>query len=137
MKIRQIMSTQVHLMSPQQTIRDAARKMSEEDVGALPIAESDRLVGMITDRDIAIRAVADGKGPTTKVRDVMTSDVKYCFEDEEVEHVSQNMADIQMRRLPVMDRDKRLVGIVSLADLATKSDGTHAGEALGGISQPR
>jgi len=137
MKIRQIMSTQVHLMSPQQTIRDAARKMSEEDVGALPIAESDRLVGMITDRDTAIRAVAEGKGPTTKVRDVMTSDVKYCFEDEELEHVSQNMADIQMRRLPVMDRDKKLVGIVSLADLATKSDGTHAGGALGGISQPR
>jgi CBS domain-containing protein len=137
MKIRQIMSTQVHLISPEQTIREAARMMSEEDVGALPIAESDRLLGMITDRDIAIRAVAEGKGPTTKVRDVMTSNVKYCFEDEELEYVSQNMADIQMRRMPVMNRDKRLVGIVSLADLATKADATHAGETLGEISQPR
>jgi len=136
MKIRQIMSTQVHLISPDQTIREAARKMSEEDVGALPIAESDRLLGMITDRDIAIRAVAEGKGPTTKVSDVMTSNVKYCFEDEELEHVTQNMADIQMRRMPVMDRDKRLVGIVSLADLATKAGMTQAGKALGGISQP-
>ena len=124
-------------MSPEQTIPEAARKMSEEDVGALPIAQSDRLVGMITDRDIAIRAVAEGKGPTTKVRDVMSSDVKYCLEDEEVGHVSQNMADIQMRGLPVMDHDKRLVGIVSPGDLATKSDGMYAGAALGGISQPR
>jgi CBS domain-containing protein len=136
MKIREIMTGQVHLVSPDQSIAEAARRMSQEDVGALPIAENDRLVGMITDRDIAIRAVAEGKGPKTKLREIMTEQVKYCFEDQELDDVADNMADIQMRRLPVLNRQKRLVGIVSLGDLATKADEKKAGEALGGISQP-
>jgi CBS domain-containing protein len=90
---------------------------------------------MITDRDIAIRGIAKGKGPKAKVRDVMTADVKYCFEDQDVEEITRNMADIQVRRLPVLNRDKRLVGILSLGDIAI-SDGKGAGDALSGISRP-
>jgi CBS domain-containing protein len=111
--------------------------MSEEDVGALPVADNDRLVGMITDRDIAIRGVGEGMAADARVRQVMTEQVKYCFEDEDLAHVSQNMASLQMRRLPVMNRDKRLVGIVSLGDLAVASKAkSQAAQALHGISQP-
>ena len=91
---------------------------------------------MITDRDIAVRGVAEGKAPDAKVRDVMTTDVKYCFDDQEVEEVCANMADIQLRRLPVVNREKRLVGIVSLADLSSNGDVRHVGRALEGISRP-
>jgi CBS domain-containing protein len=136
MKVAQVMTKDVRMTSPDQTIREAARTMSEEDVGVLPVAENDQLVGMITDRDIAIRAVAEGKGPEAKVRQVMTDQVKYCFEDEELDHVAKNMANIQMRRLPVMNRDKRLVGIVSLGDLAmARGQGTQAQQALRGVSR--
>lgn len=136
MKVRDIMTRDVQTLSPAQSIKDAARCMSQEDIGAVPIAENDRLVGMITDRDIAIPAIAEGKGPETKLRDVMTEQVKYCFEDEDVGHLADNMAKIQMRRLPVLNREKHLVGIVSLGDLAAKADQKKAGAALGGISQP-
>jgi CBS domain-containing protein len=91
---------------------------------------------MITDRDIAIRGVAEGKAPDTPIQDVMTDDVKYCFEDEEIEHVASNMADIQVRRLPVVNRDKRLVGIVAIADLAANEDAEVVGETVAGISEP-
>jgi CBS domain-containing protein len=104
--------------------------------GVLPVGENDQLIGMITDRDIAIRGIAEGKGPKAKVRDVMTDDVKYCFEDQELEEVTRNMADIQVRRLPVLNRDKRLVGILSLGDIAGSPDGKGAGDALRGISRP-
>ena len=97
--------------------------MSQTDVGVLPVSDGDRLVGMVTDRDIAIRAVAVGKGPDSTVGDVMTADVNYCFDDDDIEDVCENMADQQVRRLPVVDRDKRLVGIVSLADFATNGEG--------------
>jgi CBS domain-containing protein len=103
--------------------------MAESDVGILPVGDADRLVGMITDRDIAVRGIAGGKGPDAKVRDVMTTEVLYCFEDDEIEDVLQNMGEIQVRRLPVVSADKRLVGIVSLSDLADTSE-TQAGEAL-------
>jgi CBS domain-containing protein len=137
MKVAQVMTKDIRLANPDQTIREAARMMSEDDVGALPVAENDRLVGMITDRDIAIRAVAEGKGPDEKIKQVMTEQVKYCFEDEDLRDVATNMADIQMRRLPVMNRDKRLVGIVSLGDLATaRGATTQAQHALRGVSQP-
>ncbi|TJV40187.1 MAG: CBS domain-containing protein, partial [Mesorhizobium sp.] len=98
--------------------------------------DHDRLVGMITDRDIAIRGVALGKGPDTKVRDVMSPEVKYCFDDEDVEHVLENMGDLQVRRLPVLNRDKRLVGIISLGDLSTNGEAAEAGESLSDISKP-
>ena len=110
--------------------------MAEIDAGSMPVGENDRLVGMITDRDIAIRAVAQGKGPDTPVRDVMSKEVKYCFEDEDLEHVAKNMGDIQVRRLPVVTRDKRLVGIVSLGDVSQNEDTETTGEATAGVSQP-
>jgi len=110
--------------------------MKKIDAGLLPVAENDKLVGMLTDRDIAIRGVAEGKGPDAKVRDAMSAEVKYCFEDEDVAHVAENMAELQVRHLPVMNRDKRLVGIVSLADLATEGSLPKTAKALHGISQP-
>jgi CBS domain-containing protein len=101
----------------------------------MPVEDHDRLVGMVTDRDIVVRGVADGLDPQAKVRDVMTTDVKYCFEDEEVDDVARNMGDIQVRRLPVVNRDKRLVGIVSLAD-AAREQPAAAGTGLKGVTMP-
>ena len=137
MKIADVMTKDVRLINPDQTLRQAAKIMFDEDIGAVPVAAQDRLVGMVTDRDIAIRGIARGKGPKAKVREVMTEQVKYCFDDDDLDHVSKNMASLQMRRLPVMNRDKRLVGIVSLADLAvTNQSRAQAEQALHGISQP-
>jgi CBS domain-containing protein len=136
MQVRDAMSDDVHIASPNQSIRDAAILMAKIDAGVLPVGENDRLVGMITDRDIAVRAIALGKGPDTKVRDVMSADVKYCFEDDDVGEVAQNMADIKVRRLPVLNESKRLVGIVSLGDLAVVDGPANAGEALCSISEP-
>jgi len=136
MRVEEVMSHDVYIAHPDHTIQQAARAMCDIDVGALPVGENDRLVGMITDRDIAIRGIAKGKGPGARVQDVMTKDVKYCFDDQDVEEVTRNMADIQVRRLPVVDHDKRLVGILSLADIATSPEATEAAEALSGISQP-
>lgn len=102
----------------------------------MPVGENDRLVGMITDRDIAIRGIATGKGPDAKVRDVMSKEVRYCFDDEDIDDVLHNMRDLKVRRMPVLNRDKRLVGIVSLGDLATNGESAETGEALSGISQP-
>jgi CBS domain-containing protein len=129
------MSRDVRIADPTQSIREAAKLMAELDSGVLPVGDNDRLVGMITDRDIAIRAVAAGKGPDTPVRDIMSSEVKYCFEDEDLDHVAKNMADIQVRRLPVVNREKRLVGIISLADLA-QSEKKAATKAVSGVSRP-
>jgi len=117
-------------------LKMAACRMSELDVGILPVTENDRLVGIITDRDIAIRGIAEGLGPSAKVREVMTPEVKYCFSDQEIDEIAENMADIQVRRLPVVDRDKRLVGILSLGDIATSDEIDQAAEALSGISRP-
>ena len=137
MKISETMTRDVKIAAPNQSILEAAKLMAELDVGALPVGENDRLVGMVTDRDIAIRAVAIGRGPDTPIREVMTTDVKYCFDDQTIEEVTQSMGDIRVRRLPVLNRDKRLVGIVSIGDIATTGEGEEqAGEALGGISQP-
>ena len=128
MKVADVMTKNVRLISPDQTLREAAHLMSEEGIGVVPVADHDHLVGMVTDRDIAIRGVALGKkGPGAKVKEVMSEQVKYRFEDEDLDHVSKNMASIQMRRLPVMNRDKRLVGIVSLGDLAVTNKSQHAG----------
>ncbi|HYD06091.1 MAG TPA: CBS domain-containing protein [Reyranella sp.] len=111
--------------------------MQKFDSGFLPVGENDKLVGMITDRDMAVRAIAFGKGPETKVREVMTHDVKYCFEDQDLTEVSRNMGEQQVRRLPVVNRDKRLVGVVSLGDVAS-ADGAErqAGTALKGVARP-
>jgi CBS domain-containing protein len=136
MQVRDAMTSDVRVVSPDQTIQDAARIMADIDAGALPVGENDRLVGMLTDRDMAIRAIAQGKGPETKVRDVMTSDVKYCFDDEDTNQVCQNLGDQQIRRIPVVDRDKRLVGILSLGDLALATADGSTGETLAAISRP-
>jgi CBS domain-containing protein len=136
MRVSEAMTRDVRVARPDQTIQDAAKMMSDVDAGVLPVGENDQLVGMITDRDIAVRGVAQDKGPDTPVREVMTADVKYCFEDEDTDEVVRNMADQQVRRLPVVNRDKRLVGILSLGDLAVMQGGQPAGEALAGISQP-
>lgn len=136
MRVSEAMTRDVRIATPGQSIRDVARIMAEIDSGAMPVGENDRLIGMITDRDIAVRAVAAGKGPDTPVREVMSPEVKYCYDDEDVEHVAQNMAGIKVRRLPVLDRDKRLVGIVSLGDVAIKEDRATAGEAIKGVSKP-
>ena len=136
MRVAEVMTRDVRLIEPTQTIRDAAQLMAELDAGIMPVREGDRLVGMITDRDIAVRAVAQGRGPDTPVREVMTDEVKYCFEDDDTAAVERNMADIQVRRLPVLNRDKRLVGILSLGDLAMSDKASKVGAAVAGISQP-
>ena len=136
MKIEDVMTHDVAVVSPDETIQQAAQLMDQLDIGALPVAENERLVGMITDRDIVVRAVADGLDPGIKVSDVMTPDVKYCFCDQEVVEVSDNMADIQIRRLPVVDRAKRLVGIIALGDIATCAENDYVADALAGISRP-
>ncbi|HEY8251026.1 MAG TPA: CBS domain-containing protein [Burkholderiales bacterium] len=135
MRVSEAMTRDVRIANPGQSIRDVAKIMAEIDAGVMPVGENDRLVGMITDRDIAIRAIAKGKGPDTPVREVMSKDVKYCYEDEDLEHVARNMGDIQVRRLPVVSRDKRLVGIVSLGDVAQNEDSETTGETTAGVSQ--
>ena len=136
MRIRECMTKNVAIASPSDTVCEAAQKMADCDAGALPVGEDDRLVGMITDRDIAIRAVALGKGPDTPVREVMSKEVLYCFEDEDIEHVAKNMGDEKVRRLPVLNRKKRLVGIVSIADLSHSTNADTTGRAVAGISKP-
>lgn len=139
MKIRDIMHQPVELAAPDDTLKTAARKMRAGDCGSLPVGEHDRLVGIVTDRDIVARAVAEGRSATrTTVRDVMSPGVKYCYDDEEIDDLARNMATLQVKRLPVLDRAKRLVGIVSLGDLAVR-DGAEAeaSHALNGICQPR
>jgi CBS domain-containing protein len=137
MQVKEVMTRNVEITNPDDTIEHAAQTMAQLDVGVLPVAENDRLVGMLTDRDIAVRVVAKGKaGRTARVRDAMSHEIKYCFEDEDFDHVVRNMGQEQVRRLPVMSRDKRLVGIVALADIAVESDGEKAGDALAGVSRP-
>ena len=135
MRIAEIMTRDVHIASPNDTISTVAREMADNDIGFLPVSDNDRLVGMITDRDIVVRCVADGRDDKTRVGDIMTADVKYCFDDEDVSEVARNMGDEQVRRLPVVDRNKRLVGIVSLAD-AARRDPALAGIGLKGVTAP-
>jgi CBS domain-containing protein len=129
-KISDIMTSDVETAQPDDTLRTAARMMADLDVGVLPVGENDRLVGMITDRDITVRAVAEGLNPDeAKVRDVMTTDLRCCFADDDVAAAAEKMGQWQVRRLPVLDRDKRLVGIVSMGDLSLGDEG-RAGHAL-------
>lgn len=138
MQLREIMTPQVEVIAPNAGLADGARKMRDLDVGSIPVCDGDRLRGMLTDRDIAIRAVAEGLDPrSTQVSDVMTPEVVYCFEDQSVEAAAKVMEEKQIRRLPVLDRDKKLVGIVSLADLSVKTKGGKvAAKAVKGVSEP-
>lgn len=136
-KLKDLMSRDVKVISPEMSIRDAAMQMREGEFGMLPVGENDRMIGTITDRDIAIRAVAKGMDCNTKVRDVMSDGIAWVFEDESVEDAAKMMSERQVRRLPVVDRNKRLVGIVALGDFAVESSEIRpAAEALSEISKP-
>ena len=136
-KLKDLMSRDVKVISPDMSIQDAAKHMRDGDFGMLPVGENDRMIGTITDRDIAVRAVAEGKDNNTKVRDVMSEGIAGVFEDESVEDAAKMMSQRQVRRLPVVDRNKRLVGIVALGDFAVKSSEIRpAAEALSEISKP-
>jgi CBS domain-containing protein len=134
MRVADAMTRDVQLANPDQSIIEAAKMMADGDCGALPVGENDRLVGMVTDRDIVVRALAQGKSDC-KIRDVMTEDIKYCFEDDDIDDVAHNMGDLQIRRLPVLSKDKRLIGIVSLGDITQTTETDVAGEALSSISE--
>ena len=135
-KISEVMTRDIQVANPEQTIREAAMTMAREDIGSLPVGENDQLIGMITDRDIATRAVAEGLSPDTPVRDVMTDNIKYCYEDDDIKNVAQNMAELQVRRLPVVNRDKRLVGIVALSNVAQCGDRRATEDMLRGVAKP-
>ena len=136
MRVSEAMTRDVRIANPSQSIRDVAKTMAEIDAGSMPVGENDRLIGMITDRDIAIRAVAQGKGPDTPVREVMSdSKVLYCFEHDDLNDVAKNMGEEQVRRLPVVDKDKRLVGILSLGNIAQR-ESKSAGKAVRGVTKP-
>lgn len=133
--IAEVMTTDVEVVRPEDTLRDAARAMADLDVGSLPVCDGQRMLGMVTDRDITIRGVAEGKGPDTPVRDVMTDDVVWCTDTDSVEEVLQQMSDAQVRRIPVVDKDRQLVGIVALGDIALEED-DNVDETLRDISMP-
>ena len=138
MKVGEVMTANVVTIGPEASLTEAARRMRGLDVGPLPVSDGGRLVGMLTDRDIAVRATAEGCDPeTTRVSDVMTRDVVCCFEDDEVRQAARTMARYRKRRLVVVDASGRVVGIVSLGDLALRAQEDVAGEALEQISQPQ
>jgi CBS domain-containing protein len=138
MQLKDIMTADPLILSPETALREAAQSMRDLDSGVMPVGENDRLVGMLTDRDITVRATAEGRDPnSTPVRDVMTPDVVYCFEDEEVDTAARKMEEHQIRRLIVLNRDKRLVGIASLGDLAVHAPSDRlAGEVTEAVSEP-
>jgi CBS domain-containing protein len=135
MNVADVMTSQVETITPDQTVGEAAQLMQQLDTGVLPVGENDRLVGMVTDRDIVVRVLANGRGPDAPVREAMTESVLYCFEDDSIEDAARQMGDAQVRRLPVMNRDKRLVGIIALGDLALAADSGVVDAAITGISE--
>lgn len=138
MQLKDVMTRGVEVVPPDTMLKEAAEKMRKLDVGPLPVCDGERLLGMLTDRDITVRAVAEGCNPTTtKVREVMTPDIIYCFEDQDVREAARLMENHQIRRLPILSREKRLVGIVSLGDLAVGTgDQKLAGKVLEQVSEP-
>jgi CBS domain-containing protein len=136
MKVSEVMTRDVQTVRPDQPVQQAATFMLNADAGSIPVTEGERLIGMITDRDIAVRGVAKGHGPDTPVRDLMTNDIVCARVDEDVEDAASKMSEAQVRRLPVIDDQERLCGIVSLGDLSRETDTECAAEALEGVSQP-
>ena len=137
MKIAEVMTPNPELVTPEQPIQEAARRMLDADTGALPVGDGERLLGMVTDRDITVRAVAEGRGPDTPVREVMTDKLLFAWDDQDVDEVAIQMSDAQVRRMPVLSRqEERLVGIVSIGDLVQSNAGEAAGVALAGVSDP-
>lgn len=135
MVVGEAMTAQVRVARPEQTIRDAASVMADLDAGALPVVQDGKLISMLTDRDIVVRAVALGKGPDTPVSAAMTEQVRCCYVDDDCAAVASEMAGRRIRRLPVLDREERLVGIISLGDLSIRYSSGSAGGALGHISE--
>lgn len=132
MQVREVMTADVHWIPPDTTVQEAARRMREKNVGALPIGENDRLIGMVTDRDIVTRILPErGDVSSTTVKEAMSEKLLYCFEDQTLEDVAGNMGEHHVRRLPVLNREKRLVGIISLDDIAKGGAREAAGKALG------
>jgi CBS domain-containing protein len=136
MTISDIMSRDVKVAAPDATLRDAAETMARIDAGSLPVCDGRKLLGIVTDRDIVVRGLAKGLGPDSTVAQVMTEGVEYCFEDDDLTEVSDKMAASQIRRIPVVDRDKNLVGIVSLGDVAREARPAESGDVLEEVSQP-
>jgi CBS domain-containing protein len=136
MKVSEVMTRDVKTVRPDQPVKEAAKFMLNEDAGSMPVSDGDRLIGMITDRDIAVRGVAKGDGPDTPVSELMTNDLICAREDDDIEEVATKMSQAQVRRLPVIDSNERLCGIVSLGDLARETDTQTAEQALEGVSQP-
>jgi CBS domain-containing protein len=136
MKISEVMTKDVRTVSPDQTAREAASFMLSADAGAIPVTDGDRLIGMITDRDIAVRGVAEGHGPETPVRELMSDDIIAARLDDDTDDVAARMSEAQVRRLPVIDDQQKLCGIVSLGDLTQQGDDDEAEQALEGVSEP-
>jgi CBS domain-containing protein len=136
MQVKEVMTEQVTVVNPDTRVSEIARKMRDEDIGAIPVAENDKMIGMVTDRDIVIRLVSEGRDVNNATaREIMSPKVLYCTDEDDVDDVLENMGEMQIRRLPVVDSEKRLVGVVSLGDLS-KAAKRKAGEALKDISQP-
>ena len=136
MKISEVMTTEVETVRADQTAREAASFMLRADAGSIPGCEGDKVIGMITDRVIAVRGVAEGRGPDTPVSELMSDGIICAREDDDVQSVAQRMSDEQVPRLPVLDEDERLIGIVSIGDLARETRGETAHEAFEGVSAP-
>ena len=136
MKVSEVMTRDVQTIRADQRVQEAASFMLNEDAGSIPVTDGERLIGMITDRDIAVRGVAKGYGPDTPVRELMTDDIVCAREDDDVDDVASKMSEAQVRRLPVIDDQERLCGIISLGDLSRETDDESAAEALEGVSQP-
>jgi CBS domain-containing protein len=136
MKVSEVMTREVQTIQPDQPVQEAASFMLSADAGSIPVTDGERLIGMITDRDIAVRGVAKGRGPDTPVRDLMSNDVICARIDDDCDDVASKMSEAQVRRLPVIDEQQKLCGIVSLGDLARETDNESAHEALEGVSQP-
>jgi CBS domain-containing protein len=136
MKISEVMTRDVQTIGPDQPVQEAASFMLSADAGSIPVTEGDRLIGMITDRDIAVRGVAKGYGPNTSVRELMTDDIVIARLDDDTDDVASRMSNAQVRRLPVVDENERLCGIVSLGDLTQKGSDSAAEQALEGVTEP-
>jgi len=137
MNISDVMTRKVDFIDPDLSLTEACQHMRDHDIGMLPIGEKDRLIGVITDRDICIRAIAEGRDPATaRIRDCMTERVYYCYEDQSTREVLENLGEVQVRRMPVVNRDKRLVGIVALSNLCSREDATALEQAYERITRP-
>jgi CBS domain-containing protein len=135
MKVREFMSHGVQTAQPEDTVRDVAQAMADLDIGSMPVVEGQKLIGMITDRDIALRVVGAGLSSSTLVHQAMTRDVEFCLVDDDIDEVAHKMGKMQIRRLPVLDEARRLIGIVALGDLAKEGGAKRSGQTLGDISE--